>query len=159
MTRTLLVMRHAKSSWETSEPDFRRPLAQRGIRDGFAAGRILREYPLDVVLCSGAVRARQTWERAVAGGARAADVRFEDEIYYGGTSAVLELLRGLGPAVTTLVIGHEPTVSDVVVQLAAPSGRVDAVRAKFPTAAIAVLTFPGDLTEGAVLTRFEVPRG
>lgn len=40
---TLIVLRHAKSSWETSAPDFRRPLAERGVRDGVAAGRVLAE--------------------------------------------------------------------------------------------------------------------
>lgn len=160
---TLIVLRHAKSSWETSAPDFRRPLAARGIRDGVMAGRVLSEYPLDVVLCSGALRARQTWERAVAGGAWCDEVRFEDDIYYGGTRAVLDLLRALdGDIATALVIGHEPTLSDVVVELAAPSELVEDVEDKFPTSAIAVLDVPGawhDLAEGAAnLTRFEVPR-
>lgn len=160
---TLIVLRHAKSSWETSAPDFRRPLAERGVRDGVAAGRVLAEYPLDLVLCSGALRARQTWERAVVGGARADDVRFEDDIYYGGTRAVLGLLRELDDDVATAaVIGHEPTLSTLISSLAAPSQLVQAVEDRFPTAALAVLDMPGawgELAEGtAELVRFEVPR-
>lgn len=164
MDRTLIILRHAKSSWETSAADFRRPLAERGVRDGVAAGRVLAEYSVDLVLCSGARRALQTWERAVAGGAGAGEVRVEDDIYYGGTRAVLGLLRGLDDAVATaVVIGHEPTLSDVVARLAAPSTLVDEATDRFPTSAIAVLRVPGawsDLADGtAELVRFEVPRG
>lgn len=158
------MLRHAKSSWETSAPDFRRPLAERGVRDGVVAGRLLATYPLDVVVCSAATRARQTWERAVVGGARCDDVRFEEDVYYGGTRGVLELLRALPESVgTALVVGHEPTVSDLVLRLAAePSDLTDLIEDKFPTAAVAVLAVPGpwrELDDGsAVLTTFEVPR-
>lgn len=162
MTRTLLVVRHAKSAWDGSAPDFLRPLAARGLRDGVAAGRVLAGYPLDVVLCSGARRARQTWERAVVGGARAAEVRFEDDLYFGGARTALGLLRDLDDDVATAaVIGHEPTVSDLVARLAASSTLM--VEGRFPTAAIAVLDVPGEwsgLVEGGTdLVRFEVPRG
>ena len=55
--RTLVLMRHAKSSWETDDPDLERPLSARGERDAEAAGRLLAERGLapDVVLLSPAV--------------------------------------------------------------------------------------------------------
>src|SRR5262249_60816733 len=66
--RTLLLLRHAKSDWSTEEPDERRPLSKRGRRDAPAAGRWLAEHapPLDLVVCSTAIRAQRTWALAGA---------------------------------------------------------------------------------------------
>jgi phosphohistidine phosphatase len=63
--KTLLVLRHAKSSW--SDPaldDHERPLNKRGRRDAPRMGELVREYGLipDVVISSDAVRARLTAE-------------------------------------------------------------------------------------------------
>jgi phosphohistidine phosphatase len=162
-TKTLLVLRHAKSSWRTPDLDIRRPLAERGERDAQAAGAILAGYDLDVVLCSSAVRARQTWERAVAGGAACDDVRFSEAIYHAWADELVDELRDLPEATpTALLIGHQPTLSDLVLGLAKPSALAGAVADRFPTCALAVLTYRGGwktLGEGkAVLKRYEIPR-
>ena len=81
MAHTLIVMRHAKSSWKTSEADHRRPLSNRGVRDATLAGEILGGYTLDAVLSSSSTRTQQTWQSAEMGGARCADVTFTDELY------------------------------------------------------------------------------
>ena len=64
---------------------------------------------------------------------------------------------------TALLIGHQPTLGDLIVTLAKPSPVVERIEAKFPTAGLAVLTYRGawkTLAEGkAMLQRFEVPRG
>jgi len=63
--KTLLVLRHAKSSWDDSAlDDHERPLNQRGRRDAPRMGKLMREYGLipDVVISSDAVRARLTAE-------------------------------------------------------------------------------------------------
>ena len=163
MTRTLIVMRHAKSSWGTSEPDHQRPLNKRGRQDALAAGAILADYPLDAVLSSSATRTRQTWQRAVEGGAQCPDVEFTDALYGAWTDAVIELVSELEDSVTTaLVLGHEPTVSSVVQRLAEASDLSDEAGGQFPTCAIAFLEFDGswgDLAaEGARMGRFEIPR-
>ena len=70
--KTLLVLRHAKSSWNDSAlDDHQRPLNRRGRQDGPRMGALMREYGLvpDVVISSDAVRARLTAE-AVAEAAR-----------------------------------------------------------------------------------------
>ncbi len=157
-------MRHAKSSWRTNDPDVRRPLSARGTRDGVVAGQYLAEFPLDVVLCSRATRAKQTWQCAQLGGASCADVRFEPDLYEARPSDVLSLVAGLPDAASTaLVIGHEPTLGDVIVRLAAGSPLTEQVATKFPTAAIGVLTLPGgwDTLEpgSCTLTALEIRRG
>jgi phosphohistidine phosphatase len=70
--KTLLVLRHAKSSWnDTSLDDHERPLNKRGRRDGPRMGELVREHRLtpDIIISSDAVRARRTAE-AVAEAAR-----------------------------------------------------------------------------------------
>lgn len=163
-TKTLIVLRHAKSSWQTEEPDLRRPLSERGERDAEAAGAVLAEYQLDVVLASTATRVQQTWARAEEGGASCSDVRPSEMIYHAWASELITELHELDESQhTALLIGHQPTLSDLVVTLAKPGPLVERVAAKFPTSGLAVLTYRGawkTLDEGkAVLKRFEIPRG
>lgn len=162
-TKTLLVLRHAKSSWQTPDVDIRRPLAERGIADARVAGEILAGHSLDTVLCSSATRARQTWENAVIGGASCADVRYTEAIYHAWTDELLTEVRDLPEdAPTALLIGHQPTLSDLVWTLAKPSALRDATAEHFPTCALATLTYRGawrTLAEGkAKLERYEIPR-
>ena len=64
--RTLVVLRHSKSAYPPDTADVDRPLSARGQRDAAAAGHWLRDQGLipDLVLCSIAVRTRQTWDLA-----------------------------------------------------------------------------------------------
>lgn len=161
---TLILMRHAKSSWTTGEADHRRPLSGRGVRDATAAGALLADFPIDRVLSSSSTRTRQTWARAEAGGARCSDVTFTDELYGAWTDTVIDLLRELDGSVgTALVLGHEPTMSSVIEVLAEPSELADEAVRHYPTSALAVLEFDcpwSELGGGAArLVRFEIPRG
>ncbi|MFT4110356.1 SixA phosphatase family protein [Propionicimonas sp.] len=163
-SKTLIVLRHAKSSWQTAEADLRRPLSERGERDAVAAGRILAEYALDAVLASTATRVQQTWQGAVEGGAACSDVRVSELIYHAWPGELLSELHELDETVhTVLLIGHQPTLGDLITTLAKPSPLTAKIEAKFPTAGLAVLTYRGGwktLDAGrATLQRFEIPRG
>ena len=163
MTRTLIVMRHAKSSWSSAQPDHRRPLNGRGEKDAAVAGGILADYPLDAVLSSSSTRTRQTWQRAVEGGAQCPDVEFTDALYGAWTDSVIEMVGELEDSVTTaLVLGHEPTVSSLVHRLAKQSELTDQAAGHFPTCAMAFLEFDGPWAKLAPargrLVRFEIPR-
>jgi len=162
--KTLIVLRHAKSSWQTTEADQRRPLSERGERDAIAAGEILAGYKLDVVLASTATRVQLTWEGAEEGGAACDDVRHAEAIYQAWPGELLTLVQGLAESDSTAVlIGHQPTLSELILSLAKPNELTDKVAKKFPTCGLAVLTFTGTwakLAEGkAKLERFEIPRG
>lgn len=163
-SKTLIVLRHAKSSWQTADADLRRPLSERGERDAVAAGAVLAEYQLDVVLASTATRVQETWEGAVEGGAHCKDVRVSELIYHAWPGELLSELHELDEGThTALLIGHQPTLGDLITTLAKPSPLTDQVAAKFPTAGLAVLTYRGawkTLAAGkATLKRFEIPRG
>lgn len=165
---TLVVMRHAKSAWNTGAADHDRPLNDRGLRDAPAAGRVLAEFdvPIDRVLCSSAVRTRQTWDGAVRGGARAAEVTYHDEIYESHPGEILHLVQQLDESVgCALVVGHFPGVALLVQGLAEGSDHpgMAQMAEKYPTSAISVLRFSGSWADleagGAELIDFVVPRG
>jgi phosphohistidine phosphatase len=175
--RELVLFRHAKSAWP-DVPDHERPLAGRGIRAAPVMGRWLRGAGLvpDLVLCSTARRARETWQFAQPGLAATPPVSFEDRIYGEGAPGLLALIREVPAATgTLLLIGHNPAIEDLALMLAAPGpdpgtggpgatnpGDLERMRAKFPTAAIAVLEPAGtwhELAPGqARLAAFVTPR-
>lgn len=142
MSRTLLLLRHAKSDWDASYgADRDRPLARRGVEAAATMGRFITATGLepDAVLSSPAVRARTTAELAAQAGGWAAPVEIRDSFYGGDGEAVLGALRELGSDVPTVVIvGHEPVWSGLVAAL------VGGGRVRFPTAAVACLTCEAD---------------
>lgn len=163
--RTLLLMRHGKSAYPPGVADHERPLAARGTREARLAGDWLRSSapPVDAVLCSTSRRTRQTLECTGID----APVKYVERLYAADPRAVLEELNGVSKKVATLlVVGHEPTTSAVAVGLSgAPGTDANAVAqlsTKFPTSAIAVLTFDGPWRDlalgGAALVGFHVPR-
>ena len=120
--RTLVLLRHAKAETPGETLDVDRRLAPRGEADAVAAGAWLagRGLPPDLVICSPATRTRQTWHGVAVGLARGGaetagpEVRYEPGLYEGGRTEVVDLLRAVPDGVATvLVIGHNPTMSDV----------------------------------------------
>jgi phosphohistidine phosphatase len=165
--RTLLVIRHAKSDYPEGVEDRDRPLTDRGKRDAAALAQPLRDagWP-EVVLCSSAVRARQTWEAVEAAVDEPATVRYEPSLYAASARTMLGLVRGTPDDVARLaVVGHNPGMHELALDLAG-SGEARAMEqlgAKLPTAAVAVLDVERpwrDLGAGdAVLRELHVGRG
>lgn len=166
---TLVLVRHAKSSWDLDVDDAERPLSSRGRRDAVAVGGYLLERQLvpDLVLCSPAVRTRQTWDRAVEGGATAGDVRYEYRVYHAWVPELVALVREVPETVRTLlVMGHAPGIPDLMEHLAVrrPDSKWwDQAEAKFATSGCAVIALPGpwrEISRGqGELVSFHVPRG
>ena len=110
--KTLLVLRHAKSSWnDPTLDDHERPLNKRGRRDAPRMGKLVREYGLipDVVISSDAVRARLTAE-AVAEAARyAGEILLDPHLYMACPSDILSLLPMVREnAEAVMIVGHNP---------------------------------------------------
>jgi phosphohistidine phosphatase len=169
-TRRLILLRHAKSAWPDGVPDHERPLGPRGRRDAPAAGRWLREsgYVPDRVLCSTATRTRETWRLAEEELRAHPQTVFEDRVYGASSAELLDLARETSADVhALLVVGHDPAMRGLTLELAggqsddAEAAALGRVRAKYPTAAIAVLAFSGDWAElspgRARLADFAVP--
>lgn len=139
---TLIIMRHAKSSWKTGHIDHDRPLNGRGRRQGFAGGRwLLEHYPvIDAILCSTSKRTRQTLERLVDAGIDPRSVSFHEEIYEAAPTDILLLLRRIPDEDrTALIIGHYPGVDLLIDTLVGD----DALAERFVTSGIAVLEISG----------------
>lgn len=141
MNRRLLLMRHAKSSWgDESLPDHDRPLSGRGRRAAEVVGAHLRARELlpDLVLCSSSARTRETFDRL---GLDGIEVSFDERLYGAGGDELLGRLRELGTdVVTVLLIGHNPGVQELALELVRPARTPEAARMgeKFPTGALAV---------------------
>jgi phosphohistidine phosphatase len=139
--KTLLVLRHAKSSW--SDPaldDHERPLSKRGRRDGPRMGELVREHGLmpDVVISSDAVRARLTAE-AVAEAARyAGQILLDRRLYLASPADIRSLLRTVpDKAETVMIVGHNPGLEELAALLTGE-------RQDLPTAALAQIVLPID---------------
>jgi phosphohistidine phosphatase len=146
--RTLLLVRHAKSDWDTGVPDHERPLNGRGRREAPELGRRLAAARLrpDLVVCSDAVRAEQTWQLAAAAWPSPPRTRVDGRLYDASRSQVLAVLNETSDDVRTLAcVGHEPTSSALATLLAraAEPEAAGALAAGLKTACAAVLTFVG----------------
>jgi phosphohistidine phosphatase len=132
--KTLLLLRHAKSSWKDDAlPDHDRPLNGRGRRDAPRVGRHLLEEGLvpDVVVASTAERARRTAEAVAEVSGFAGGVRLEAALYAATPGAILGVVRALPDEVrTALLVGHNPGLEALASALA---GRQEIL----PTAALA----------------------
>ena len=164
--KRVYLLRHAKSSWkESGVPDHDRPLARRGRRAAKAIARHLREQGIEpeLVLCSTARRARETLER-IEPALGTPVVRFEPELYGASAGALLDRLHAVPEAVrSVMLIGHNPALQLLALDLARQAPGLRELEAKFPTAGLATLEFPGAswsaLDRGsAELTAFVRPR-
>jgi phosphohistidine phosphatase len=131
--RTLVLLRHAKAETPGELPDFDRQLTDGGRADADAAGAWLADQRLHprLVLCSPAVRTRQTWHGVSVALAQAnpdnggPEVHYEQGLYSGGRTEVIDLLRAVPDTVrTVLIVGHNPTMSDVSLLLRPYGGTV-----------------------------------
>ncbi|MEV2220685.1 MULTISPECIES: SixA phosphatase family protein [Nocardia] len=163
MVRTLILMRHGKSSYPDGISDHERPLAPRGQREAGLAGQWLRETqpPIDAVRCSTATRTRET----LAATGVTAPVVYEAGIYEASPRTLIELVQLSDDDVTTLlVIGHAPGMPWTAWELASNRDSDPAIELsrKFPTSALAVLEFDrpwAQVDEGTGdLVRFHIPR-
>jgi phosphohistidine phosphatase len=164
--RQLFVLRHAKSSWDDPGlDDHDRPLAPRGQRAVKLLHAYIRTHGIEpsLVLCSTSRRTRET----LAGVEPAGEQVIERELYEASAAAILERLQQLPPELgSAMVIGHNPAMQVLVMRLAAgtPSGDDDlaTVQRKFPTGALATLTFEcpwGELApDTAMLTALARPK-
>lgn len=144
----LHLLRHAKSSRDEGVDDRERPLSRRGHHE---ARRVGEDLPaalgaVDLVLCSTALRTRDTAALVLAGFAVPPRILFEDALYLAGSGALLRRLRRLDEGDgAVLVIGHNPGLHELAVTLAAEESARYRVLAggKFPTGARASFAVDG----------------
>jgi phosphohistidine phosphatase len=164
--KQLLLLRHAKSSHKDSSlADHERPLASRGRRATKLMAAYLRDRGIapTLVLCSSAVRARQTLDGVAPGLGGSPEVRIEPELYQDSAAGLLSRVQRIPDAVpSAMLIGHNPAMEQLALDLANGGPDLAELAAKYPTGALAVLEFGAawsDLdADGARLARLIKPR-
>lgn len=169
--RRLLLLRHAKAVQDTGEGDHDRALNERGRKDATHMGHAMdvRGYLPDLVLCSDALRTTETWNLLSLELARPPKVEFTKALYLASPKSILAQILETAHAVKTLaLVGHNPGIEECAIRLArkplskAESHKLEDMRAKFPTCALAVLDFEveswSDARGGGILLEFIRPR-
>ena len=137
--KTLLILRHAKSSWKHPErSDYDRPLNKRGKRDALRMGQHLRQEGLvpDRILTSSAKRARKTANKVAKTSGYAGKVKKLEAFYDTVPGVYFETLQSLPDKYQrVMVVGHNPTMEQLVNHL---TGRIE----RMPTAALAHIELP-----------------
>lgn len=137
--KTVLLMRHGKSDWGADfDSDHERPLAPRGLRAAESMGGFLTsigEIP-DRLIASSAIRARDTARLAAQAGGWSCSLSLAENLYGATVDTVLQLIRQQPDSISRLLlVGHQPTLSEVVIELSGANTR-------FPTAAAARIDLP-----------------
>ena len=145
----LLLFRHAKSSWDQPDlADHERPLAKRGQRDAPRMADVLVEngFIPEIIICSTAKRTRETLQLILPALIEhdVPEIRFDPGLYEVSGGQLLKRVRDIAPGpATAMLIGHNPGLEDLAAMLTR-TGEPEAlrrIRAKFPTAALAVIDF------------------
>jgi phosphohistidine phosphatase len=132
--KTLLLLRHAKSSWkDASLRDFERPLNKRGRKAAPMVGEMMRKRKLqpELVLSSPAERAKETTRLVCDAAGLIAVVRYDDGIYEASARRLLEIVSRIEDALNiAMLVGHNPGLEGLLVVLTSEAHRM-------PTAALA----------------------
>jgi phosphohistidine phosphatase len=151
--KRLFLLRHAKSSWADGfVEDFDRALSKRGRKAAASFAKWLKSRDLepDFVLCSAALRTRQTLDLVQDGFKTHPEVSIERRLYLAETDLLCARLAELdsrtpSPA-AVLLIGHNPGLETLALRLIPPAETATRARidAKFPTCAFVALTFKAE---------------
>lgn len=142
MTKRLILTRHAKSSWDDPAlPDHDRTLNERGRGAAADLGGwlISRGYVPDQILCSDALRTRETWARIAMSlnGAPAAEMK--PALYNAGPDTLLAVLRH-AKGDTVMIISHNPGIAEFAQRIVGNGPMLPEFR-HFPTGATLVADF------------------
>ena len=141
--KEIYVLRHAKSSWDNSNlSDFERPLADRGISDAKKMSKFLKDMniKIDKVLCSNAIRAKETFDLTADGFNFEIDkATYLDKLYFGDTTIIIKDLKELDESLNNiLIVGHNPTLHYLVEILTNESIN------RFTTCNLAIISHDGE---------------
>jgi phosphohistidine phosphatase len=116
--KTLLIMRHAKSSWKfASLSDHDRPLNERGERDAPLMGKLLNEqgFVPDLILTSTAMRASETARLVAENCSFDGEIKKDRNLYHAGVDEFIDGLKSHpDDEDTVMVVGHNPGIAELV---------------------------------------------
>ena len=144
--KQLLIVRHAKSSWDDFNiSDHERPILEKGKRKTIAVANQLKQKNIkpDLIISSTAVRAKET-AMILANELEVPEdkIIYNKHIYHAYDDEVLSELYGLDNNINTvMVVGHNPTLTDIVNHFSKK------IIDNLPTSAVASITFKTDKWE------------
>jgi len=118
--KTLLILRHGKSSWDEPVDDHERPLKGRGKKAALWMGQEIRVRDLipELILSSTAKRARKTAERAARSAGYEGDIVETGDLYFTGVEGHLESLAQVSDAhQRIMIVGHNPNLENLAREL------------------------------------------
>ncbi len=141
--KKLFIARHAKSSWDDfSISDFDRPILNQGKKKTLKVAEALKKDNIlpDLIMSSTARRAKETTLLLAQGLGYPVDkIDFKESFYHAYDDEILAELYGLDDSINSvMVVGHNPTLTDLVNQFAAKY--ID----NLSTSAVACITFKTD---------------
>lgn len=144
---TVYLLRHAHSGMANpGQRDFDRTLDD----TGYAEAEIIADkasdkgYRPDVILCSTAVRCRETADAIKRSLHDDFEINFIDEMYNAGEQTYLDLISSQKDSQSVMLIGHNPTIADLLETLIGEDEFHAHLPSGFPTAGLAVLSYGGD---------------
>ncbi len=148
-TLTLIIMRHAKSDWDTSaQHDFDRPLSRRGIRDTGRMGKWLSstDHLPDQIIASPALRAKQTVKfLCETAGLDVEKIVWEKAIYSTGMQILVDLAKKyFAKNKTVMLVGHNPAMDELLHYLSDIDVSATHSGKYMTTANIAIFSLNGD---------------
>jgi phosphohistidine phosphatase len=154
-TRTLYLLRHAKSSWDQPGlADHERRLAERGQQALTVLARYAEQHEInpDLILCSSSVRTRQTLQGVLPGHG----ALIEHDLFFAGQDRLLDRLRQVDSELSSvMIVGHNPALQMLTLKLAgreradraSGSEGLDDIRRKLPTGSLVTLSFDASWAE------------
>ncbi len=163
MTKRLILIRHAKSSWDAPFDDHARTLNEQGQEAATAIGGWLQSkgFLPDAILSSDAARTIETTERIVAALGTAPTITFKDNLYHAPPATLMRVLQKT-KGNTVALVAHNPGIAffaeEIVAKAPAHSRFLD-----FPTCATLVCDFPitdwaDAVSRSAQVVDFVVPK-
>jgi phosphohistidine phosphatase len=139
--KTLLVLRHAKSSWKNLVlADIDRPLNKRGKRDAPRIGALLHDEDLipELIISSPALRARKTAEAVAVNSWYEGEIEIQADFYPGDPDSFIEAFYSIPDQIErVLIVAHNPGLEELLFVLTGESVRM-------PTSALAQVSLPVD---------------
>lgn len=119
--KTLLLLRHAKSSWKDAAlADFERPLNDRGRKAAGLIGKFIakQDVNIDLVISSPAVRARETIDLVLRAAKRSPELRFDQRVYEASPTRLLEITSQIeDDRKSVMLVGHNPGMEELLALL------------------------------------------
>lgn len=145
----LMLLRHAKTERAApGERDRDRRLTKSGRADAPALGAYMAHHGLvpDIAVVSPATRAQETWTLAAGAFANPPPAISEERIYNATAAALVAVIVGAPKVNTLLLVGHNPGLQELAVQLIASGDRAmrEQLKEKLPTTGLVVIDLPID---------------